>query len=152
MPRISNEAGFSLIELLVTTTILAVLLTIIAVSFQQLNKTARDTKRRSDLQEIRGILENVRTETGEYPASSNEVGGYEYSGDGTFMENVPPQYISRSYADPLAGTDATAYFYRYKLQNLPGCTYELTAVLESGPVQYCPACGITSGTVYCVTD
>lgn len=152
MPRTSNNSGFSLVELLVTTTILAVLLTIVAVSFRQLNMSARDSKRKADIQEIRGILENVRAETGAYPDSSNEVGGYEYSGDGTFMENVLPQYISRSFNDPLYGTESTVYFYRYKVHNLPGCTYELSAVLESGSPQYCPACGINSGDIYCVTD
>lgn len=152
MPKACSKTGFSLIELLVTTTIIAVLITVVAISFRQLNQTARDTKRKSDIQEMRGILENYRAESGTYPASSNEIGGYEYSDDGTFLENVPPEFNTKIFLDPLYGTEQTVYFYRYKLHDLPGCTYELSASTETGNGQPCPNCGVTSNAVYCVTD
>lgn len=152
MRKTCNRLGFSLIELLVSTTIIAVLVTVVAVSFRQLNMTARDTKRKSDIQEMRGIIENYRAETGYYPDSANEIGGYEYSDDGTFLENVPPEFNTKIFTDPLYGTDQTVYFYRYKLHNLPGCTYELSAVTETGTGQACSNCGVTSNAVYCVTD
>lgn len=145
----SKSTGFSLIELLVATTIMAILTMIVVVSFRQANRSARDARRKADLQEIRGILENYRLETGTYPESVSESGSYEVSSDGTFMENVPTSYMSKQYADPV--NDVT-YFYRYQVRNLPGCTYELSVLLESGNGQSCSACGYTDANYYCITD
>ena len=150
MRKISNSRGFTLIEILVATTILVVLTSVVAVSFQQGNKNARDAKRKADLEEIRGVLENYRLENGEYPDSVNEDNNYEVSNDdGLFLENVSSLYLSRQYGDPK--NDET-YFYRYQLRNLPGCTYELSAKMEVNEGQTCSACGYTDDTYYCLTD
>lgn len=154
MPRVSSNAqrGFSLIELLVVTTIIGVLLTVVAISFQTANRNARDTRRKADLQEIRGILENYRLENGAYPDSSDELFGYEWSGDGTFMENIPPEYISKTYLDPLPNDTTGEFFYRYKLHNLSGCSYELSARMEIQSGQTCSICGVSESDIYCLTD
>lgn len=146
-----NRRGFTFIELMVAASILAVLTAVVAVSFRQANRSARDAKRKADLQEIRGAIENYRLETGSYPASVNEAAGYEISADGTFVQNLPNQYISRNYADPLVNNDT--YYYRYRYWNLPGCTYELSARMETtGAGQTCSACGVSDASLYCLTD
>lgn len=145
-----SGAGFTFIELLVSTAILAVLAAVVVVSFRVASRNARDAKRKADLQEIRGLIENYRLETGAYPASG---GGYQTSTDGTFLSELYlNDFATRSYQDPKE--DATHY-YRYRLRNLPGCTYELGAVAEGdNSAQNCSACGHSYDTThyYCLTD
>jgi general secretion pathway protein G len=147
----SQSAGFTLVELLVAATILSILTAVVAISFRQANMSARDAKRKSDMQELRGSIENYRLETGLYPASVNQSGGYEVSSGGTFMQNLPSQFKQRNYTDPLI--NSAVYYYRYRYWNLPGCTYELSAKMESGNAgQSCAACGINDPTLYCLSD
>lgn len=146
-----KSLGFSLIELLVVTTLIAVLTAAVIVSFRQANHNARDSKRKADIQEIRGVLENYRLENGAYPDAENETINGEVSNDGTFLENVPANYTSRSYADPV--NDET-YYYRYTIRDLPGCRYQLVVKMETGNGQSCAACQDPSidSTYYCTTD
>jgi prepilin-type N-terminal cleavage/methylation domain-containing protein len=150
----SVKSGFSLVELLVVTTIIAVILSAVVVSFQRANQSARDAKRKSDITELKGILENYRLETGEYPDTVTGLSGtsYDETTDGTFLEVLSPIYKSRMYNDPLPSQGVN--YYRYQKHNLPGCQYELGAFLEAGDPQPCPSsCGITSAeNYYCVTD
>lgn len=64
------ERGFTFVELLVVITIIAVLTAAAAASYSSTNKKSRDTKRKSDLQEIRSALEIVRTECSAYPTTA----------------------------------------------------------------------------------
>lgn len=155
MRRIFNNSetarrGFTLIELLVVTTIIAILMAVVVTSFRQANKSSRDARRKADLQELRGVIENYRLENGTYPDFDSESGGYEISNDGTFMESLPAAYRSKTYADPV--NDET-YFYRYRVVNQPGCTFELSVAIETESGQACTPCGITDSTAYyCLTE
>lgn len=144
----SKRQGFTVIELLVVTTIIVTLTGVVAVSFRSANLSARDARRRADLEELRGALENYRLENGTYPESSAGA-GYETSQDGTFPDNLPSTYTSKKFLDPV--NDAT-YYYRYRTPGLPGCQYELSVLTETGTGRTCPACGYTDETYYCVTD
>jgi prepilin-type N-terminal cleavage/methylation domain-containing protein len=151
----TRTKGFSLIELLVVTTIIAVILSAVVVSFQRANQSARDAKRKSDITELKGILENYRLETGEYPDTVVGLSdsSYDESSDGTFLEALSPTYKSRPYNDPLPDQEEL-FYYRYKKHDLPGCQYELGTLLETDNTQPCPSsCGITSPLhYYCLTD
>ena len=74
MPYALNPAsrGFTLIELLVAITIAVVLMTIGIVSFTNAGKSARDVKRRGDLESIRQAMTLYRADEGEFP-----IGGYD---------------------------------------------------------------------------
>lgn len=67
--RNKNQKGFTFIELLVSVTIVAVMMSIAAVSYANVNRRSRDSKRRADLETIRSALEICRANTGTYPAS-----------------------------------------------------------------------------------
>lgn len=62
-----KAAGFTLLEVLVSATIIAVLTAIGVVSYASVNKRSRDVKRKSDLEQIRSALEMYRADNGEYP-------------------------------------------------------------------------------------
>ena len=63
-----NSHGFTLFELLVSISIIALLTAIAVVSFGGVNKKARDSKRKSDIGEISLALENYRQINGYYPS------------------------------------------------------------------------------------
>ena len=62
--------GFTLIEVLIAVSIVAVLSVIGIVSYASVNSRSRDAKRVSDLEQIRSALEMYRSDKGSYPAGS----------------------------------------------------------------------------------
>lgn len=65
--------GFTLLEVLVSATIIAVMTAVGMVSYSSVNKRSRDVKRRADLEQIRSALEMYRSDNGQYP---NIGGGF----------------------------------------------------------------------------
>jgi len=110
-----KNLGFTLIELLVAMTIVAVLMGIALVSYQGARKSARDGKRKADLEQVRSALEMCRTDDGSYPLGSLSSGGNITCGGKTYM-TIPN--------DPL-----TDRIYSY---SGTANTYTLCATLESG--------------------
>ncbi len=62
-----NKLGFTLFELLVSISIIAVLTAVAVVSFGGLNRKTRDARRTSDLEKIRMALEAAKQIGGTYP-------------------------------------------------------------------------------------
>lgn len=109
--RNKKKSGFSLIELIVTVTIIAVLTVVATVSFGATNKKARDSRRMADLEKIRIGLEMAKQVGGTYPANGSE---------GTL---VTAGYMPVYPTDPKSGQN---YFYtRPSLY-----TYSLCAIME----------------------
>ncbi len=72
MKKINKKNGFTLIELIVSVTIIAVLTVIGVISFSGTNEKARDSRRITDLESIRMALELYRQGTGgTYPADKD---------------------------------------------------------------------------------
>lgn len=64
----STNRGFTLLEIMVSTVIIAVLTVIGVVSYASVNKRSRDVKRKSDIEQMRSALEMYRADNGFYPA------------------------------------------------------------------------------------
>ncbi|MDD2871274.1 MAG: prepilin-type N-terminal cleavage/methylation domain-containing protein [Candidatus Gracilibacteria bacterium] len=84
--------GFTLVELIVVITILAILGTIAFISLQGYSSQARDSTRISDLSSMKSSLELFNIDAGKYPLPS-DVTEITYSGavawsQGTFGETV----------------------------------------------------------------
>lgn len=137
--------GFTFIELLVTFAILGILMAITVVSFLGANKNARDTKRKAELQEIKGAIEEYRLVNGQYPTSNDT------SVDGVFLPSLQPDFLSRNYLDPSNGV---TYYYEYRYVGAAGCSYALLSKVENtGNVSACPAaCNVGSSGVYCLSE
>lgn len=103
-----KERGFTLVELLVTMTIMAVLISLALVSYQGARRSARDGKRKAELEEIRSALEMYRADEGIYPPDLPTL-------DGAGYIEVP--------SDPIAGR---SYSYNRTSAN----AYNLCAALE----------------------
>jgi len=64
--KLKKVFGFTLIEVLVTATIIAVLTAAAAVSYSSVNKRSRDARRKSDIEQLRAALEQSRSDNGYY--------------------------------------------------------------------------------------
>lgn len=108
-------SGFTLIELLVVITLISLLMGLALVSYQGTRRSARDGRRKADLEQIRNALEMCRADANSYPSSL----GTSIICDGqTYMASVP--------TDPLLST------YNYRYNGVDANTYVLCAYLEGG--------------------
>lgn len=128
----SIKTGFTLIEVLIVIVIIGVLVSIAAFGVQGARSSARDAKRKSDLEAILASLELYRTDCNKYPAAASSRVPSPLLGDNSsgscsssnsYMSNVPVDPQSTSY---------------YRYARTTNFTFELCASLERG-----------SGTVTC---
>lgn len=127
-----SAKGFTLIELLVAMTIVAILSGLALVSLEGARKGSRDSKRKTDLEQIRSALEMCRADSGSYPSGSK------YSNDTITCGVAPNTYTYQIPADPISTN------HRYVYNQISASSYRLCASLETGG-------GATSCTVNCGT-
>jgi prepilin-type N-terminal cleavage/methylation domain-containing protein len=100
---INNRRGFSLIELMVAITILAIISSIGFVAYGQVQKKARDTKRKQDLRSIRVMLELYKQNKQGYPLAATPVNSS--SGESWIPALIADNYTQNLPLDPtLNGT------------------------------------------------
>jgi len=112
-----KKRGFTLIELVVVISILAILSGVLVPRVKDHMKAAKDAKRLSDIKTIRNAVEQYYMDKGEYPAANTNstYGGWDVSNDGGFIEVLQETgYLDDVLADPV--NDPT-YHYRYYLYN-----------------------------------
>lgn len=147
--------GFTLIEVLITVAIIAILAGIILANTGQGYAQSRDTERKADLRSMQTALELYKTKYGRYPAGCNTAGtwsgqaGTDYAcNDGTgqyikgdlsatpdVVENFSPQFIKVLPADSKLNGNDSGYVYT---TNVEGSVYKLMALksVESEAVTY----------------
>lgn len=143
------KKGFTLIELLVVISIIGILIGLSVFGLSSARQSARDAKRKVDLESIRGGLELYKSDCDKYPianilASTTLVG--DNSNTSCPDTNV---YISTIPTDPTTGTSDYKYVGTVS-------TYLICAFLEQAPnpaidVTGCGSCG-TSTCNYKVTN
>ncbi len=74
--NLSHKFGFTLVELLITVTILGILSTVAYVGVGEIRKTIRDNKRRADLNEVARALELFKADYGQYPVNNYYTTNY----------------------------------------------------------------------------
>lgn len=75
MDNANKRFGFTLMEILITITIMSLLGAVAFTSYGALSKSARDSKRKSDLEQMRGALEIYKSANGTYPTTSSSWSG-----------------------------------------------------------------------------
>jgi len=116
----SKSQGFTLIEILVVITLLAILATIIVNSYVSTLKKGRDSRRKQDLEQVSRALELYYADNNVYPAT--------LSWDSPLVNSqvVPTKlYMKRLPSDP-ANTDTLEYLYE-----TDGTYYRLFTCLEN---------------------
>jgi len=124
MKKINKKSGFTLFELLVTISIIAVLTAVAVVSFGGMTKKARDSRRIADLQNIRVALEAARQVGITYPVSLATLV------DNDFLQQIP--------IDPKAGVGGTYVYTRISDYKYRICTYVEESGSISADVSGCP--------------
>lgn len=133
--------GFTLIELMVAISIVAILSTIGIVSFSKTQEVARDSRRKSDLRSIAIALELYRQKNGYYPKTDWV---YSNSASIPWLTGLGSNYISQIPTDPkqVSSTstcspwyDDTCFRYAYYSNNTgglqPGQDFILVSRLEN---------------------
>lgn len=104
------KRGFTLVEMLIVLAIIAIAVGASLVSFRGVRAVARDSERKTELQEIRSALEVYRSDNGSYPLTADAL---------------VDDYIGALPQDPLAGNS-------YVYENIDnGTTYRICAHLEA---------------------
>jgi len=110
----NTKKGFSLVELLVVITIIAILSVVAYTAVGGQTIKARDSKRKQDLNTIQSAMELFFVENGTYPAVLET---------GTDPGQIPKKFLSEIPVDP-----STEQVYLYATN---GTTYTLAATLET---------------------
>ncbi len=124
--------GFTLVEVLIVTTIMAVLASVLYINFNEGRKQSRDAQRQSDLHLLQNAIENYRLKYGRYPTACNGTNwsgqlGSDYactSGSAEYIEGISPEFISGLPIDPLLNGTASGYVYQ---TDAGGDVYKLIA-------------------------
>ncbi|MBN2086945.1 type II secretion system protein [Candidatus Peregrinibacteria bacterium] len=110
MKKLKLKKGFSLVELLVVITIIAILSVVAYTAIGGQTAQARDSKRKQDLSTIQSALELYFVEFNRYPALLEN--GTADAGGGW---RIPRKYLSTIPVDPKADSAGTPinYYYYY---------------------------------------
>jgi general secretion pathway protein G len=114
-----QRSGFTLIEVLVAATIIAVLVAIGMVSYSSVNKRSRDAKRRGDLEQMRSALELYRSEYGFYPF----VGSGSWTSASDLNTGDPATGLVPSFMPSVPSDPKSTERYSYKATNVSSGTY-----------------------------
>jgi type II secretion system protein G len=107
---VNKPRGFTIVELLIVIVVIAILASISIVAYNGIQQRARDSKRTSEISQIKKVLEFYKADTGSYPAVC--AGG---DNSGCNMNDLSsalvPTYIS---AIPLDPKNPTTYYHYVK--------------------------------------
>lgn len=122
-----SDRGFTLIEIMVSVSIMVILTIIGVVSYSKINMRSRDVKRKSDIEQVRSALEMYRSDYGYYP---NIVANTWKEASG--LSVLVPEYIPAIPSDPQAPDSNYYYVATNKdLQSLKFYGYCLCGKLET---------------------
>jgi len=112
------KKSFTLIEILVSATIISLLAAFATISYSQITKQSRDAKRKIDLEQVRAALEIYRSNENIYPIGSGWT---------TVLNSLttPVIYIQSLPEDPKKAN------YTYYYISTTGSDYILAAHLET---------------------
>jgi len=130
----SERRGFTLIELLISVSIIAIIIAIGIASYSTITKQSRDTKRKSDIEQVRSALEMYRAENGYYP----NIGGGTWTNVSGLASLLTPTFIPGIPTDPK---NVAPYTYEYESTGLSNGQYYgycISAAMESqNPTDTC---------------
>lgn len=115
MKQVSRRAGFTLIELVVVISILAILAGALIPRVTNRMAQSRDARRLADLRAVKNAVDQFYIDKGYYPPARQNAayGGWDVSQDGDFIPTLLSEgYLQSIPKDPI--NDET-YQYRYYL-------------------------------------
>lgn len=149
--------GFSLIELLVSISIIAILTAVGYVNFKNSTEASRDSDRRSDLRSLQIAIELYKSDNGRYPEGCRGDGvwsgqtdsSYACASGNQYIVGLAPKYIQTLPIDPKPlSTADSGYLYTV---NSDGTVYKIMVknTVESEVVTYAhefKSCQVTNNS------
>ncbi|MBX4197416.1 prepilin-type N-terminal cleavage/methylation domain-containing protein [Candidatus Saccharibacteria bacterium] len=135
-----TNRGFTIVELLIVIVIIGILAALVVTTYSGIQKKARDTERKTDVNALHGQVEAYQAQNGKYPSLAQ-------MNDSTFRGNNLKGLDAAALKDPndqsasptLAASPASnVYSYQATPANCDNgangdcTTYTLTATLEAG--------------------
>lgn len=102
--------GFTLVELLIVISIISVLVSIVLIAVNPIRvmQNTRDSKRRSEIEQIRSSLQMYFNENNRYPTAGEVTGGGPISFTPTYMRQLPNEWAARyRYSQAVTDYDAS---------------------------------------------
>lgn len=136
------NAGFTLAEIIVSVSIIAILASILYANLNQGGAQSRDAKRQADLRALQSAIELYKNDNGRYPegcngalAWSGHAPTYACSGGGQYIVDLAPKYIKTLPVDPKLNGNDSGYVYTV---NADGTVYKLMVkkTVETETVDY----------------
>lgn len=139
-----KNKGFTLVELLVTISIISILAAVIAVNSLDSAKLSRDEKRQADIRNLQSSLELYKNKYGRYPEACDakvdawagqQGSNYACTANNQYIVGLAPEFISVLPIDPKLNGGDSGYVYR---TNAKGTVYKLMVrnTVESEVVGY----------------
>ncbi|MCL4397481.1 type II secretion system GspH family protein [Patescibacteria group bacterium] len=124
-----SKKGFTLVELMIVITVIAILATIAVVSFTRVQKQARDTKRKAEVKSLQTALQAYYTEHQAYPISTTAITTEDVN---TVLTGLSPDYMSSL---PIAPLGSTGNYQKYTyITTDDGFRYAICVDLETAAV------------------
>lgn len=140
------SSGFTIVELLIVIVVIGILAALVVTTYNGIQKKARDTERKTDINALHGQIEAYEAENGKYPSLGEINEDASHVGwRSTYMKGLDPAALKdpNGTASTLA-TSPAANVYSYEVTPV-GCdngdgggtggdctAYTLTATLEQG--------------------
>ncbi|MDQ3098430.1 MAG: type II secretion system GspH family protein [bacterium] len=163
----NTQKGFTLVELLIVVSVLAILTVMAMANYSGGTSKARDAQRKSDLRAVREALESYKLDKGSYPlagataytaqtasieATSPGIGETQFSilMSGSSVGLVDLKYLQKALTDPR---NVAPYRYRYSVTSATADAYTLETCLEntSDQQRYQNAAGVYTILAPCVS-
>ncbi len=166
----SSKKGFTLIELLVTVSVIAILATIGMMAFSSTQRSARDAKRKGDLEDIKNAIYLSKTATGGWCKTYGCPWSYVANNAQQGMEGtqavttapyslkialVTPNYLKTAAHDPFCPAGTCSNSWSDYWVNIPDDTdITISAKLEVAPASgTLVGCSVQSASYnYCVGE
>lgn len=116
MIKHKTHKAFTLVELLVVMAIIGVMASIVIVNLSKSTRLSRDTKRKTDIAELRKGLKLYFDQTKTYPPTMADNGtGWDNSLDGSFIQPlINLGFLKTAILDPR---NTGPYYYSYRYYN-----------------------------------
>ena len=125
----NGEKGFTLLEMLIVIGIIAVIITITAVSYSTAQKKSRDSRRKTDLKQVQSAMEQYYSICGyQYPLSTTGTDGGAVPTIG--CANPATILMPTAAADPKTNVS-------YTMSTSNTSAYRICTTLESDATSFC---------------
>jgi prepilin-type N-terminal cleavage/methylation domain-containing protein len=117
MQQTPTKRAFTVVELIVVISIIAILSGVLVPRVTDHLKSARDARRLADVKQVRNAIEQFYMDKGRYPtADANpSYGGWDVSHDGNFIRELRDEgYLEEDAVDPINDTTFHYRFYVYE--------------------------------------